>query len=193
VPMSAKLAFALVLAASSLFAQNPAGTQTRAANATGSPTIVMPPPVVYIVPGGYGGYYTGYYGPGAGAYLAPTATLPVQNTGISLANQAGISLSAPLQTAVSTAVPATSGYGVPAQGGESFATSGEEAGRQIIDLGPSAYAGDVSSNASAPSLGEIAAEYKTGPTHNVRMYTNEDAARITSGVKTGKNPAPDKH
>ena len=70
--MSARFTLALVLAASSLYAQNPAGTQARAASSTGSPTIVMPPPVVYIVPGGYGGYYGGYYGPYYGyGYYGP--------------------------------------------------------------------------------------------------------------------------
>jgi hypothetical protein len=113
-----------------------------------------------------------------------------------LTGQAGISLSGPLQTAVSTAVPATSGYGVPgysAQGGETFAASGEETGRQIVDLGPSTYAGEVSSDTSAPSLGEIAAKYKSGRRPNIRVYTNEDAQRMTSGVKSGRNPVPPNH
>lgn len=202
----AKIALALVVTVSSLSAQNPTGSQSRAAAPASSPTIVMPPPVVYVVPGGYyGGYYTGYYGYGAGAYLAPAATLPAQSTGISLSDRAGISLSGPYQTGVSTAVPATSvgtygspgygvsGYGVPGYsgafegtgGGETLVSEGE---RPIQDLGPSYYAGaEPAGSAAAPSLGEIAAKNKAAHPQHVRMYTNADAERIVRTVKIGSS------
>jgi hypothetical protein len=191
--------FLLTLAASTLFAQN----QTTPPQGSGSPTVVVSPPSVYVVAGGV-------YG--TGVAVIPPATLPTQNTGISLANQAGISLTAPLQTGVTSALPSTAGlgYGTPAYGTPAYsgvaggATTGEagsEPGRAIVDLGPSYYGGAVApegfgnnaragaeaatASAATPSLAEIAAYYKTRVPQSVRMYTNADASRMVSSVKGG--------
>lgn len=135
-----------------------------------------------------------------GAYLAPAATLPSQNAGISLNNVAGISLTAPLQVGVVTAVPATAGWGYATPGynygypiyseimGPPLPSEngGEESGRAINDLAPSYFVGPAASTSegAAPSLAEIAARYKTHP-QNVRMYTNADAEKLMTGVKSG--------
>jgi len=142
----------------SVFAQNPGASQPASAPAAAADGVV------------YGG----------GAYLAPSATLPAQNSGISLGDRTGISLDSPLQTAVTTAVPATAGLAQSAPA--------PETGRAINDLGPSYYAGAGPADASAtaaPSLGEIAARYKANRRQNVRVYTNADAERMVANVKTG--------
>jgi hypothetical protein len=201
VSTSGKPAFLLVVlvvllaVAANVSAQNQIVSQPQPVN-NGSPGVMVAPPSVYVIAGGI-------YG--TGVYVAPPATLPVQNTGISLANQAGISLTAPLQTGVTTAVPATAGYanGIPAYtyngvipaAAVPTETGAAETGRLINDVGPSYFAGVAPSNAGAaapteamaagPSLGEIAAQYKSGHPQNVRVYTNADAERMVASVKTG--------
>ena len=176
-----------------------AQNQGQRGNGSAGP-VVAGPPAVYVVSGGNG----------TGAYLAPTATLPSQNTGISLNNVAGISLTAPLQVGVVTAVPATAGWGygtpgynygypvyseimgaptaVPSEDG------GEESGRAINDLAPSYFVGTTASTSegAAPSLAEIAARYKADH-RNVRMYTNADAEKLMTGVKSGNSVKPAEH
>ncbi|HEY6308269.1 MAG TPA: hypothetical protein VI488_17625 [Candidatus Angelobacter sp.] len=168
--------------------------QPSAVTQANSPSVVMVPanPYVYVVGGG------SY---GTGLYLTNPGTLPVQNTGISLAGRAGISLETPLQTGAVSFQPsvilgspiygvapavATGGYGAP-----EAATA--ESGRLINDLGPSYYGNEaaVASAPPPPSLGEVAAHYKSQPKKNVRTFTNADAHRLASTIKIpGTPPTP---
>ena len=215
VSISGKAASLLVLAvvvlalSANVSAQYQYASQPQVVNGGGSPGVMIVPPTVNVIAGGI-------YG--TGVYVTPPATLPVQNTGISLANQAGISLTAPLQTGVTIAAPGYGyGYGVPGYNGYNGVinapvaatvpteTGTAETGRLINDPAPSYYAGSAPSyagataaaaeaTAGAPSLAEIAAQYKAARPQNVRMYTNEDAGRMAASVKTGTSsnqpPAP---
>lgn len=184
------LAIAVCLVSLNGLAQTPAAPQAQ------QPAVVVAPPSVYVV---NGGTY------GTGVYVAPAATLPAQNTGISLSGRAGISLNTPVQTGVVTAVPATSGEPAGSaayNGGEtSYGAAGAPAaetpaqsGRLVNDLGPSYYA-DSAPAAPAPSVAEVAARYKAERPANVRVYTNADAekAAAKSGNSSASEPQSPPH
>lgn len=179
------LLLALCFASTTLLAQTPAASQAQ------QPVVVAAPPSVYVV---NGGTY------GTAVYVAPAATLPAQNTGISLSGRAGISLNTPVQTGVVTAVPATSGEPVGSgaySGGEmSYGVAGSpsaepaaQSGRLINDMGPSYYLEDTTV-APAPSLAEVAARYKAARPANVRVYTNADAEKAAAKSGSGSATEP---
>jgi hypothetical protein len=157
----------------------------------GNNTVVMPGTNIYVVGGGL--YGTGVYVVPGGATVAPGALAPGTEAGISLAGRAGISVNQPMQLGVqSTLAPswpvtayaaynagsATGGYGAPeAAGTESVAPS---VASLTNDFGPS-YAAGGEPQASAISLGEVAAYYKANQ-QNVRTYTNADAQRLAGTV-----------
>jgi len=153
----------------------------------------MPGTNIYVVGGGL--YGTGVYVMPSGTAVAPgVATGPGAEAGISLAGRAGISLEQPLQLGVqSTLAPswpvnAYAGYNVGnAAGiyGAPEAASAEAAAPSVAsvthDFGPSYPAGG-GPQASAASLGEVAAYYKANQQQNVRTYTNADAQRLAGTV-----------
>ena len=60
-----------------------------------------------------------------------------------------------------------------------------ETGRLINDSLPSYPESALASPSTSPSLGEVAAQFKSAPPHSIHMYTNEDARRISSTVVIG--------
>lgn len=160
-----------------LFAQYQPGYASPGMPAGPSVVVVPASPSIYVVSGGL-------YG--TGIYLTTPGTLPVQNTGISLAGREGISLETPLQTGAVTAVPSFSLGGVPINytapsyaGGE---TAVAESGRLINDMGPSYYASAATEGPPAPSLGEVAANYRSAHPRASRTFTNADAQRLANTV-----------
>jgi hypothetical protein len=135
--------------------------------------------------------------------MAPTANFATPQPGAgastSVAGQPGISLNTqPYLGVTSTLGPAPlvyesgqSGYAyAPEAGGNTAGTVAS--GRMINDMGPSYYEGAVEAAAAAPSLAEVAAQFKSAPPHPIRMYTNADAERIAqtiviSGVAVATN------
>lgn len=166
--------------------------QATAPAGPGNNTVVMPGTNIYVVGGGT--YGTGVYVMPGGAAVAPgTAGGPGTEAGISLAGRAGISLEQPLQLGVqSTLAPSwpVNTYAVYNVGNAGVAYSGPEAasvegavpaGAGVTnDFGPSYLAGNEP-QASAASLGEVAAYYKANQ-QNVRTYTNADAQRLAGTV-----------
>ena len=161
--------------------------QPAGINHDGSPNVIVVPsgPSVYVVGGAYG------------AYLTPLGTLPVQDTGITLAGRQGISLETPIQMGAVTAVPSPFTFGaplyspVPWLAGGTAACAGEaESERLIYDLGPSYYVGGLAPSAPALSLGEVSKAYKQGHPRAVRVYTNADAERLSHNTLTIPSAAP---
>jgi hypothetical protein len=178
---------AILIASLGLFAQQqsqpgyrPAG-QPAGMVQPNSPNIIVVPagPSVYVVNGGV-----------YGAYLTPLATVPLQETGISLAGREGIILGTVLQTGAITAVPSPFTFGAPvyspvallAGEGTTYAGGEAESGRLINDLGPSYYVSTTEPSAALPSLGEVARAYKRGHPRAVRVFTNADAERLSNTV-----------
>jgi hypothetical protein len=178
----ASLAISVGMSAQS---QQPGVSYQAQPGAAVQPYMVMVPfnPYGYAVAGGYG----------SGAYLINLGTLPVQNTGISLADRAGISLQAPLQTGTlafaPSMVPGTSIYGptavAAAAGYPSQEANVAQSGRLINDMGPSYYEKQlaVAPGPPPPSVAEVALYYRSRPKHNVRTFTSEDAHRLFNTVK----------
>jgi hypothetical protein len=178
---------AILIASLGLFAQQQSQPGYRTAGQPAgmvqpnSPNIVVVPaaPSVYVVNGGM-----------YGAYLTPLSTLPVQETGISLAGRQGISLGTVLQTGAITTVPSPFTFGAPLYspaallaGAETTYAGGEaESGRLINDLGPSYYVSTTEPSAALPSLGEVARAYRRGHPRAVRTFTNADAERLSNTV-----------
>jgi hypothetical protein len=182
-----------------LCAQSQPGSMAQAQTAG----VAQPSSSVVMVPASPSFYVVGAGTYGTGIYLTNPGTLPVQNTGISLAGRAGISLETPLQTGAVSFQPnvilgspiygvapavagATAGYGAP-----EAATA--ESGRLINDLGPSYYGNEATAASAppAPSLGEVAAHYRSQPKKNARTFTNADAHRLASTIKIpGTPPTP---
>jgi hypothetical protein len=139
-----------------------------------------------------------------GAYLTPLATLPLQETGISLGAREGISMEAPLQTGVYSAVPSPFNFGAPiafpgvlaggagpVYAGPFYGGPGEpETGRPISDLIPSYYIGETGPKAVVPSLAEFAQAYKKSHRRAVRVFTNSDAERLSNSVTVPDTAPP---
>lgn len=158
----------------------------------GNNTVVMPGTNIYVVGGGL--YGTGVYVVPGGPAVAPGTLAPGTEAGISLAGRAGISLNQPMQLGVqSTLAPswpvtAYSAYNAGSAAGAYAApeaASTESVAPSVAsvtnDFGPS-YAAGGEPQASAISLGEVAAYYKANQQQNVRTYTNADAQRLAGTV-----------
>jgi hypothetical protein len=159
---------------------------------------VSPPPTVLVVGGGL-------YGPSV--FMAPTANFatpqPAAGASVSVTGQAGISLNTqPYLGVTSTLGPAPlvyesgePGYAYTPAAGANAAGTAPASGRLINDMGPSYYEGAVEAAAAAPSLGEVAAQYRSAPPHPIRIYTNADGERLArtvviSGVPVATNMPP---
>jgi hypothetical protein len=155
------------------------------AQAQQPPTVnVVTPPSqnIYVVSGGL--YGTGLYP------LPYLPMAPSQNAAPPQAGTAGISFNSPTtysgpgysySTPLYYSNPASPYYNATAvvPGPE---TTAPESGRAINDFGPSYYVGGSASAAvaaaPAPSLGEVAAQYRSQEKRGVRTYTNADAWRL---------------
>ena len=126
-------------------------------------------------------------GTGQGGVLLSTPTLsfpsPVPTAGISDAGRAGISSNTSLGGA-------TQGIGetVLPNGMIVNPAALNGSGRLITDVGPSEFIGAVNQGAPAPSLAEVAAQFKTHQTsQNARTITNADVQRLV-GSNTNAQP-----
>lgn len=196
--MFRRFPFIAILATSAgLFAQHQSNSTPQAqygwVTQPSSPPVVVVPsaPSVYVVGGGL-------YG--TGVYLVNPGTLPFQSTGISMSGRQGISLETPLQTGAFTGAPSLGGWstysnavaaysGLWADSGGAAAET--DSGRMINDMGPSYYAGAavVAAPAPAPSVGEVAAQYRAHHPRSVRTFTNADVQRLTNTVTIPGAPA----
>lgn len=151
-------------------------------------TSVVNQPQSQPVPAGSGlsstGGTVGYYGEGVGLagplLTTPTAGFdsPQPTAGISDAGRAGISDSTPTNEGVqatlnnSTLVYSSAGVEGPATVNPATSAVTETRSR---DLGPSFFSEKIGpSEASGPSLAEIADRYRNQGTQTVRTYTNAD-------------------
>src|SRR5262252_3558158 len=151
--------------------------QSSAPANQGNSNVAAPGTNIYVVGGGL--YGTGVYVMPGGVTAAPGTA-----AGISLAGRAGISLNEPLQLGVqSTLAPSwpVYAYGGYASAPEAVAGEGASAAAVNRDFGPS-HSADAQPQASAISLGEVAAYYKANRPQNVRTYTNADAQRLAAAV-----------
>jgi hypothetical protein len=175
------LVFAALALPAGLLAQNQPYPGGQSQQTPPTVNVVTPGPNVYVVSGGL--YGTGLY---------PLPYLPIapsQNAAPPQAGTAGISFNAPTtysgpgysySTPLYSSNAASPYYNAtPVVPGSE--TTVAESGRQIIDLGPSYYASASAATvaaAPAPSLAEVAAQYRTSGRRSARTYTNADAWRL---------------
>ncbi len=152
---------------------------------------------------------------GGPALSTPSVTFatPTTTAGISLADRAGLSERTPSITAVPSTSESLPVYGynnlpneaaqasVPENTGAAPAAA-NNSGRLISDVGPTSFGGaayssgaPVARNGGAanagPSLGEVAAKYKSERPQNMRTYTNADALRLSDSMNVhGANANP---
>jgi hypothetical protein len=161
--------------------------------------VYQSPVYVPSMPQVVGGYYVGYSGGGLYGITTPTASFasPQPTAGISLADRAGISTSSPIGTWVpSTLPPSTLVFTNVQPVVTEMALPEAEAGvvqgpvtAPRPNLGPSRWGGAAHVGApasaappqvTAQSLGEVAAQHRTGAPPTIRRYTNADVQRILS-------------
>ena len=152
---------------------------------------------------------------GGPALSTPSVTFatPTTTAGISLADRAGISERTSSATAALSTSESLPVYGynnvaneaaqpsVPENTGAAPAAA-NNSGRLISDVGPSSFGGAAYSSgapaggngavaSAAPSLGEVAAKYKSERPQNMRTYTNADALRLSDSMNVhGANVNP---